>query len=168
MPPAQPERGARAHFPLLSDRILGALYVPSDIHTKATRPAAAMARAAEQNGAQFFGHTRVTGFGIDNGRVTAVHTSQGEIKTDLVVAAAGIWAPKVGGMADVPIPLSPMQHLYAVTDPLPELAGATEEVSLPLLRHQDKAMYFRQVGESIGIGSYLHEPLLLRRRRPPR
>ena len=90
-----------------------------------------------------------------------MHTSQGEIKTDLVVAAAGIWAPKVGGMADVPIPLSPMQHLYAVTDPLPELAGATEEVSLPLLRHQDKAMYFRQVGESIGIGSYLHEPLLL-------
>jgi len=152
---------ARARFPLLSDRILGALYVPSDIHTKATRPAAAMARAAGQNGAQLFGHTRVTGFGIDNGRITAVHTSEGEIKTDLVVAAAGIWAPKVGGMADVPIPLSPMQHLYAVTDPLPELAGATEEVSLPLLRHQDKAMYFRQVGESIGIGSYLHEPLLL-------
>ena len=152
---------ARARFPLLSDRILGALCVPSDIHTKATRPAAAMARAAGQNGAQLFGHTRVTGFGIDNGRITAVHTSEGEIKTDLVVAAAGIWAPKVGGMADVPIPLSPMQHLYAVTDPLPELAGATEEVSLPLLRHQDKAMYFRQVGESIGIGSYLHEPLLL-------
>ena len=152
---------ARARFPLLSDRILGALYVPSDIHTKATRPAAAMARAAEQNGAQLFGNTRVTGFGVENGRTTAVHTSQGEIKTDLVVAAAGIWAPKVGGMADVPIPLSPMQHLYAVTDPLPELAGATEEVSLPLLRHQDKAMYFRQVGESIGIGSYLHEPLLL-------
>ena len=152
---------ARARFPLLSNRILGALYVPSDIHTKATRPAAAMARAAQQNGAQFFGGVRVTGFGIDNGRVTAVHTSQGEIKTDLVAAAAGIWAPKVGGMADVPIPLSPMQHLYAVTDPLLELAGATEEVSLPLLRHQDKAMYFRQVGESIGIGSYLHEPLLL-------
>ena len=97
-----------------------------------------------------------------------MHRSQGEIKTDLVVAAAGIWAPKVGGMADVPIPLSPMQHLYAVTDPLPELAGATEEVSLPLLRHQDKAMYFRQVGESIGIGSYLPRTPSSRRRRPPR
>ena len=152
---------ARARFPLLSDRILGALYVPSDIYTKAIKPAAAMAHAAQENGAQFFGGVRVTGFGISGGRISAVHTSQGEIKTDLVVAAAGIWAPKVGGMADVPIPLSPMQHLYAVTDPLPELAGATEEVSLPLLRHQDRAMYFRQVGESIGIGSYLHEPLLL-------
>ena len=152
---------ARARFPLLTDRIFGALYVPSDIQTKATRSAEAMARAAEEAGAQFFGGVKVTGFATAAGRITAVQTTQGEIKTDLVVAATGIWAPKVGGMANVPIPLSPMQHLYAVTAPLPELGGATEEISLPFLRNQDKAMYFRQEGESIGIGSYLHEPLLV-------
>ena len=152
---------ARARFPLLTDRIFGALYVPSDIQTKATRSAEAMARAAERNGAQFFGGIKVTGFGIANDRITSVKTSQGEIETELVVAATGIWAPKVGGMADVPIPLSPMQHLYAVTTPLPELAGASEEISLPFLRNQDKAMYFRQDHECIGIGSYQHEPLLL-------
>ena len=152
---------ARARFPLLSDRILGALYVPSDIQTKATRSAEAMARAAEKSGAQFFGSVKVTGFATAGGRVTAVQTTHGDINTDLVVAATSIWAPKVGGMASVPIPLSPMQHLYAVTVPLPELAGATEEISLPFLRNQDKAMYFRQEGESIGIGSYLHEPLLV-------
>ena len=152
---------ARARFPLLTDRIFGALYVPSDIQTKATRSAQAMARAAERTGAEFFGGIKVTGFGIANGRITAVHTTHGDIETELVVAATGIWAPKVGGMASVPIPLSPMQHLYAVTTPLPELAGATEEISLPFLRNQDKAMYFRQEGESIGIGSYLHEPLLV-------
>ncbi|MDE0198279.1 MAG: FAD-dependent oxidoreductase, partial [Caldilineaceae bacterium] len=152
---------ARARFPLLSDRILGALYVPSDIQTKATRSAEAMARAAEQTGAQFSGGVKVTGFATAGGRVTAVQTTNGDINTDLVVAATGIWAPKVGGMAKVPIPLSPMQHLYAVTVPLSELAGATEEIALPFLRNQDKAMYFRQEGESIGIGSYLHEPLLV-------
>ena len=90
---------ARARFPLLSDRILGALYVPSDIQTKATRSAEAMARAAERTGAKFFGGIKVTGFGIAGGRITAVHTSHGDISTDLVVAATGIWAPKVGGMA---------------------------------------------------------------------
>ena len=152
---------ARARFPLLSDRIYGALYVPSDIQTKATRSAEAMARAAEQAGAQFFGGVKVTGFATAAGRISSVQTAHGEIETDLVVAATGIWAPKVGGMANVPIPLSPLQHLYAVTAPLPELAGVAEEISLPLLRNQDKAMYFRQVGESIGIGSYQHEPLLL-------
>ena len=137
---------ARDRIPMLSDRILGAIYVHSDIHTKATRPAEAMAREAERNGATFYGGVKVTGFGIADGRITAVHTTHGDIKTDLVVAATGIWAPKVGGMAGVPIPLSPMQHLYAVTTPVPELAGETEEIAHPLLRHQDKSVYFRQVG----------------------
>ncbi len=154
-------REARDLVPMLSDRILGALYVPSDVHTKATRPAEAMAREAEREGAEFYGRMKVTGFDIERGRICGVHTTAGDIQTDLVVAAAGIWAPTVGGMAGVPIPLSPMQHLYAVTAPLEELAGVTEEISQPLVRHQDEAMYFRQEGDCYGIGSYLHEPLLV-------
>ena len=152
---------ARDKIPALSDRILGAIYVPSDIHTKATRPAEAMARDAERSGAEFHGDTRVVGFGIAGGRIASVRTTRGDIRTDLVVAATGIWAPKVGRLAGVPIPLSPMQHLYAVTTPVPELAGATEEIAQPILRHQDRSMYFRQVGECYGIGSYQHEPLLV-------
>ena len=152
---------ARGLIPMLSDRILGALYVPSDIHTKATRPAEAMAREAERDGARFYGNVKVTGFDIVRGRIKGVRTTHGDIDTDLVVAATGIWAPKVGGLAGVPIPLSPMQHLYAVTTPLPELAGATEEITRPLLRHQDEAIYFRQEGDCYGIGSYQHEPLLV-------
>ena len=152
---------ARNLIPMLSDRIKGALYVPSDIQTKATRPAEAMARYAEQNGTALFSNVEVTGFGIEKGRIEAVRTTNGDIETELVVAAAGIWAPKLGAMAGVPIPLSPMQHLYAVTAPIPDLAGATEEITQPILRHQDESLYLRQVGESYGIGSYRHEPLLV-------
>ena len=152
---------ARSLFPMLSDRILGALYVPSDIQTPATRPATAMAREATRNGATFHGGVTVTGFGIDGGRISSVRTTHGDIETDLVVAAAGIWGPRVGGLAGVGIPLAPMQHLYAVTTPVPELDGAGEEISLPILRHQDASTYFRQVGGAIGIGSYRHEPLLV-------
>ena len=148
-------------FPMLSDRVLGAMHVPSDIHTRATRPAEAMAREAERKGAAFYGNVKVTGFGIADGRVTNVRTTRGDIETDLVVSAVGIWAPALCALAGVPIPLSPMQHIYAVTTPLPELAGAAEEISLPFLRHQDNSMYFRQVGEAIGIGSYRHEPLIV-------
>ena len=60
---------AREMVPTLSDRILGALYVPSDIQTKAIRPAEAMARGAQGNGAQFFGNVKVTGFDIAGGRI---------------------------------------------------------------------------------------------------
>ena len=152
---------ARGLFPMLSERVLGAIYVPSDIQTNATRPAEAMAREAERNGAAFHGNVKVTGFGIADGRIAAVHTTQGDITTDLVVSAVGIWAPRLGAEAGVPIPLSPLQHIYAVTTPLPDLAGSTEDISLPIVRHQDKSMYFRQVGEAIGIGSYRHEPLVV-------
>ncbi|MCY4653343.1 MAG: FAD-dependent oxidoreductase, partial [Dehalococcoidia bacterium] len=105
-------------IPMLSERILGALHVPSDIQTRPTRPAEAMAREAELNGATFYGDVKVTGLDIESGEIRAVHTTRGHIRTDLVVSAAGIWAPRVGGMAGVSIPLSPMQHLYAVTTPI--------------------------------------------------
>ena len=152
---------AREMVPTLSDRILGALYVPSDIQTRAIRPAEAMAQGAQGNGARFFGNVKVTGFNIVDGRIRGVQTDHGDIKTDLVVSAVGIWAPKLGALAGVPIPLSPMQHIYAVTTPVDELADATDEISQPFVRHQDRSMYLRQHGNSYGIGSYLHEPLLV-------
>ena len=109
---------ARDLFPMLSERALGAIYVPSDIHTKATRPAEAMARERPSETAlSFFGNVEVTGFDISNGRIAAVQTTQGDIETELVVSAAGIWAPRLGDMVGTPIPLSPMQHIYAVTTP---------------------------------------------------
>ena len=67
----------RALVPTLSDRILGALLVPSDIQTRAIRPAEAMARGAQGNGAQFFGNVKVTGFDIADGRIQGVQTDCG-------------------------------------------------------------------------------------------
>ena len=97
---------------------------------------------------------------FDNGRVTAVKTSYGDVETELVVAAAGIWAPKLGALADVPIPLSPRCSTYTpLRLPFPIWPELPRRVSQPILRHQDESLYFRQVGESYGIGSYRHEPL---------
>ncbi len=75
--------------------------------------------------------------------------------------AAGIWGPKVARLAGVRLPLVPVLHQYAVTEPLPELAGETREVVHPILRHQDADLYFRQVGDAYGIGNYDHEPRLV-------
>ena len=54
-----------------------------------------------------------------------------------------------------------MRHQYALTAPLPELAGETVRYPAPVIRHQDRAMYFRQDYDAYVIGSYDHEPLLL-------
>ena len=145
--------------PIVSDRVAGALYVPSDGIGKAVRAAEAMAREAQASGVVFCADTRLTDIEVTGGRVRAAVTDRGRIRTDLLVCAAGIWGPKVGRMAGVSIPLYPMQHQYVRTGPLAELKGQTGEVSHPVMRHQDRALYLRQHGEGYGIGSSDHEPL---------
>ena len=148
-------------IPLLdSGKIHGAYYVPGDGIAKPVRAATALARAAVP-GAAFYGRTTVLGIEVEKGRVRAVRTDRGCIETDKVLICAGIWGPRLGRMAGVPIPLTPMQHLYAQTAPLPELAGERREVVHPVLRHQDAALYYRQVADCYGIGSYRHEALVV-------
>ena len=147
--------------PILDEtRIHGAYHVPGDGIAKAVRAAEAMARESAE-AATFVGRTEVDGIEVEDGRVRAVLTSRGRIAAGTVLVCAGIWGPRIGRMAGVEIPLAPVQHQYAVTAPLPELAGETREVVHPVLRHQDRAMYFRQHADCYGIGSYQHEPLLV-------
>ena len=145
--------------PILSERVGGALYVPSDGIGNGVRAAESMAREAQASGVVFYADTRVTDIEIRDGRVRAAVTDRGRIRTDLLVCAAGIWGPEVGRMADVSIPLYPMQHQYVRTGPLAELKGQTGEANHPIMRHQDRALYLRQHGEGYGIGSSDHEPL---------
>ncbi|WP_036481129.1 FAD-dependent oxidoreductase [Myxosarcina sp. GI1] len=154
---------AKEKIPLIDEtKILGAYYVPSDGIAKAVRAAEALANLAiEANAAKFYGDTRVLDIEVEAGQVKAVVTDRGKITTDRVVVCAGIWGPLIGEMVGETIPLVPVQHQYVKTSPVSELAGETREVVHPILRHQDKSMYFRQHGDCYGIGSYQHEPLLV-------
>jgi glycine cleavage system T protein len=153
----------KAKVPLIDEtRILGAYYVPTDGIAKALRAAEAMANYAKEAGAaEFYGNTTVMDIEVVEGQVQAVVTDKGCIETSKVLVCAGIWGPRIGRMVGEVIPLTPVQHQYVKTAPIPALAGITEEVTLPMVRHQDHAMYFRQHGECWGIGSYQHEPLLV-------
>lgn len=149
-------------LPLLdSKKILGAYLVSNDGVVKAVRASEAMAREAKTRGVRLIGGTRVTGIGISGKRVKDVITDKGSISAENVLICAGIWGPKVAKMIGMTLPLSPMEHLYTRTSPLKELEGEKREVVHPVLRHQDKSMYFRQHGDSYGIGSYNHDPLLI-------
>lgn len=149
--------------PLMDEtQILGAYYVPTDGIAKALRAAEAMAQDVQAAGAaEFYGQTTVMDIEVTHGHVTAVVTDKGRIETKQVLVCAGIWGPRIGRMVGEIIPLTPVQHQYVKTGSIAELAGATEEVVQPIVRHQDHAMYFRQHGDCWGIGSYQHEPLLV-------
>ena len=115
----------------------------------------------EPSAQNFYGQTQVTDIETRDGRVDTVVTNKGNIKAEHVVACAGIWGPRLGRMAGVPIPYYPMQHPLVKIGPLPELAGHTKEITRPGVRHQDFSMYAREYFEYIEVGTYQNEPILV-------
>ena len=155
----------RELVPLIDPReILGAYHVPVDGIAKPARTVRALLRAgttAPDVDLTLVPHTRVTGFDVRSGRVRAVETTRGRIETSAVLVAGGIWGPILGELLRTPIPLMPCEHLYTITTPVPSLAGETREVVHPMVRDQDRAMYYRQHADRYAVGSYQHEPLLV-------
>ncbi len=60
----------------------------------------AYAEHAAQQGAEFFFDTCVTGFEKDHTHLTRVVTNRGEIRTRLVINAAGCWTDTIAALAD--------------------------------------------------------------------
>ena len=151
--------------PLLDpETIVGGLHVADDGIAKAVRAAEAM---CGHEAIAAFGDCEVTGLLIEGGRAVGVQTARGTIRAEHVVIACGIWGREVSRLAPgLNVPLVPVEHQLAYTAPLPELAGETREVVHPILRHQDHAMYFRQVADAYAIGNYRHEPRLADPERP--
>ena len=155
----------RLHSLLDRDRVLGGLHTPTDGLAKAARAVVALARRAEARGARFQGSTRVVGIEQAGGRVTGVRTPEGVIEADIVVSCAGFWGPAIGAMVGMDVPLLPLAHQYAKTGQIAELVGRNDEASeigMPILRHQDADLYFREHVDRIGIGSYGHRPMPVR------
>ncbi|MGY1782944.1 GcvT family protein [Geodermatophilus sp. SYSU D01036] len=152
----------RLHPLVDAGRILGGLHVPTDGLAKASRAVVALARRAEARGARFRGATRVTGIEQAGGRVTGVRTPDGVIPADVVVSCAGFWGQELGAMVGMAVPLLPLAHQFVWTGQVPDLVGRNDELteaSLPILRHQDQDLYFRERADRLGIGSYAHRPM---------
>jgi dimethylglycine oxidase len=142
--------------------IHGGYYLPTDGRADGVGAARAMAgRAQELAGHEFYGETLVTDIEISDGAVEAVVTENGTVACDELLVATNIWGPLFGDMVGTDVPLVPCSHQYLVSDPIEELIGAEREIEQPILRHQDYSLYFRQHGDSYGLGSYNHEPLLV-------
>src|SRR5574341_529740 len=97
---------AKTLFPVLSlEGLHGAVYLPTDGHVDPSGLAAALAEGARRRGASIRTGTRVTGIGVKDGRVREARTATGAIRTEVVGDAAGMWAPEIGRMVGVTVPL---------------------------------------------------------------
>lgn len=105
----------------LSPHLLGATYSPQDAHVNAIEMTLAYARAAVRNGAELFLHTEVTSLLHQGDRITGVETSDGAIYCETVINATGAWAPFIGRMAGIEIPIQPRRGQIIVTEETPPL-----------------------------------------------
>jgi dimethylglycine oxidase len=150
-------------YPLLDPEVvLCGLHIPSDGLALAARATQLLIERTRKAGVTYLESTPVTGIEQSDGRVTGVVIPTGTIPADIVVSCAGFWGVEVGAMVGMSIPLLPLAHQYVKTTAVPQLQGRNElpnGANLPILRHQDQDLYYREHGERYGIGYYGHRPM---------
>ena len=81
-----------------------------------------------------------------------VRTEKGDIHTQWVVNAAGLWGREVAALAGLTLPLQPTEHQYFVTETIAEVEAMGRR--LPSIADRDGEYYLRQEGNGLLIGAY--------------
>ncbi len=146
---------------LETDQIIGAFWTPGVGVVDSLRAGTIMRERALESGALTVVATvEVTGLDVQEGRITRVRTTGGDIETETVVIACGVWSPKLARMAGASIPLTPAVHQMISVGPCPQLEATEGEISFPIVRDMDTFCYERQHGADMELGSYAHRAIL--------
>jgi 4-methylaminobutanoate oxidase (formaldehyde-forming) len=140
---------AQAMFPPMTvEGVQGAAFLPTDGYIDPSQLTFALAEGARRRGAEINTSTRVTGIEVRRGRVAAVVTDRGEIETEIVVNAGGMYARDLGLLAGVNVPIVPMAHEYLVLEP----SGLATD--MPTMRDPTLLVYFRPESGGLIMGGY--------------
>lgn len=145
-------------WPLASlDGILGAAYTPTDGYVDPSSVTQALARGARERGATILRRTRVLAIEPRRSGEWDVVTDAGTITAEIVVNAAGQWAPEIARMTGTDLPIVPLEHQYVVTEPIGALVSLEHE--LPVLRDPERSFYIRQEAGGLLCGPFEPNPL---------
>jgi dimethylglycine dehydrogenase len=143
-----PKRASDLHPLIDVGDVLAAAYLPTDGHVDPSSLTQAFTAGA---GERILRRTPVTAVEHSEGAWTLA-TPKGDVRAEVVVDAAGQWAPKVARLAGADLPIVALEHHYVVTDAIAELGGLESE--LPVLRDPDGSFYVRQEGAGLLVGPF--------------
>lgn len=141
------------HWPFMdvSDVKLG-FHTPNDGWADPSSATAAMVKGARLLGSDVERHTLVTETNrLPDGRWEVV-TDKGRIVCEHLVNAAGCYAPQVGAMAGIDVPIVSVIHQYLITQALPEMAAL--DYDPPIIRDPRVSSYYRRELDSLLVGPY--------------
>ncbi|MHA1190331.1 MAG: NAD(P)/FAD-dependent oxidoreductase, partial [Alphaproteobacteria bacterium] len=118
---------AKALFPLIDEsKFVGGLFDPVEGHLDPSGTTHAYAKSARIGGAEIYRQTRVTDLKPRADGTWDVITDKGTIVAEHVVNAGGLWAREVGRMVGLELPVLAMEHMYILTDEIPEIVAYNE------------------------------------------
>ncbi|MEM7643896.1 MAG: FAD-dependent oxidoreductase [Pseudomonadota bacterium] len=150
-----PEEAHEA-FPLLDpSQFVGAVRTEVDGHLDPSGVTYAYAKSARKLGASIETQTKVDAIT----RTTTgwrVHTAKGDIVCDHVVNAGGLWAREVGRMVGLELPVLAMEHMYLLTEDMPEVAEINSRTGKEVIHAVDfdGELYLRQERGGMLMGTY--------------
>lgn len=146
------DEAERLHPLVNFDGIRCIMYEPQGGNVDPSGVTMAYAAGARARGAQIHRNCPVTATRPQTDGSWIVQTPLGEIHTQWVVNAAGLWAREVAALAGITLPLMPTEHQYFVTETIPEIAGMDRR--LPSVADRDGEYYLRQEGKGLLVGAY--------------
>ena len=148
---------AKELLPLIEERFfVGAMLDAADGNLDPSGTTHAYAKCARIGGAEIYLRTRVTGLSRCSNGTWDVLTDQGTINAEHVVNAAGLWAREVGRMVGIELPVLAMEHMYLVTDDMPEVIefNKARGHELPHAIDFKAEIYMRQERNGMVLGTY--------------
>jgi dimethylglycine dehydrogenase len=116
----------------------------------------AYAKSARIGGAEIYQGTRVQELNHRSDGSWDVITDKGNIHAEHVVNCGGLWAREVGRMVGIELPVLAMEHMYLVTDEVPEVVAFNKEYGKEVSHIIDfkSEIYMRQERSGLVLGTY--------------
>lgn len=113
---------ARKRQPALSETIAGSTFCPDDAQVNPILLAYGFAEAAiRYKNAKLLTHTNAIGIKKKGQGIEGILTDKGIVKTNIVINAAGVFAPQIGSMINLDIPITPRRGQLLVTEPVSDI-----------------------------------------------
>ena len=138
------------------EALFGAVWMPGDGYVDPHIATYAVAAAARELGAEIRTRTLVTGIAVRDGVVTGVDTEHGRIEAEIVVNAAGMWAPRVAELAGAFLCSVPVDHQHIA---LHAVDGHVLPRETPCFRDTDNLVYGKAESGGVLFGGYEPNPV---------
>ncbi|TPI48277.1 FAD-dependent oxidoreductase [Mesorhizobium sp. B2-9-1] len=144
-------------MPLIDpSQFVGAVRNKEDGHLDPSGVTHAYAKAARKLGAEVERFTKVEDIVRRPDGLWRIITNKGDIVAEHVVNAGGLWAREVGRMVGLELPVLAMEHMYLITEDMPEVADWNKKTGTEVIHAVDfdGELYLRQERGGMLMGTY--------------